>query len=325
VSEELGNALLRPVGATSYDARRWWRPVRAPQGSDPALNGPSFHNAETDCAELANLLETRSFACVPYSPNDALVGRLYIMSSSKSFSNADTQFLAHVARQMASAANNGLVTEALAVSAAQHERSKISRDIHDTTVQSYIGLKLGLEALYRDMGIDGPAASRIKELLDMATLTVDDLRGYVERLRERESQQGDAKLLARIDEQRRRFETLHGIQVKVRADEALALPDGAAGTQAYQVVCEALSNIVRHTSAKQAFVDLRCNGETLAIEVGNDCAQNQRTAAFIPRSITERAVSLGGKVQVRLNNQGQDVVRVTIPLGAKLQLAAYAG
>jgi hypothetical protein len=45
---------------------------------------------------------------------------------------------------------------------------------------------------------------------------------------------------------------------------------------------------------------------------------------FIPRSITERAMSLGGNVQVRLNNGGHDVVKVTIPLVAPESFSAIA-
>ena len=48
--------------------------------------------------------------------------------------------------------------------------------------------------------------------------------------------------------------------------------------------------------------------------VGNDAPKNNGTPPFIPRSITERAMSLGGEVQVRLNKDGHDVVKVTIPL-----------
>ena len=55
----------------------------------------------------------------------------------------------------------------------------------------------------------------------------------------------------------------------------------------------------------------------MAIEVGNDSPLDSSTAPFMPRSIAERAMSLGGRVQVRLNNGGHDVVRVTMPLNAR--------
>ena len=147
----------------------------------------------------------------------------------------------------------------------------------------------------------------------MATLTVDDLRGYIDRLRGRLSPRPEAQLLAQLEEQRRRYRDYHGIDVKLHSASTLQVSDRVAG-EAYQVVCEALSNVFRHTSAKQAFVDLRCDADSLAIEVGNDSPRGVSTPPFMPRSITERTMALGGKVQVRLNNEGHDVVRVTIPL-----------
>jgi signal transduction histidine kinase len=263
--------------------------------------------------ELANLLETAAFASVPYRQTDAITGRVYLLGEHHAFTQAETQFVSQLANHMATAVNNVMLAGELTLDAAQQERSKISRDIHDTTVQSYIGLKLGLEALYRDMGESAPAAHRIKELLDMATLTVDDLRGYVNRLRAPKSPPADAQLLTQIEEQKRRYHDYHGIDIELRSAKALNVNDQLAG-EAYRVVCEALSNVFRHTASKQAFVDLRCEGETLAIEVGNDSPPDLSTRAFMPRSIAERAMSLGGKVQVRLNNDGHDIVRVTMPL-----------
>ena len=315
ISEELARPLLGlPSGLkASFDSRGEWRGAPLPRvRAWEAEKRVGNAKIEASCNELANLLETRSFACVPYVPNPETQGRLYILASSHSFSDAEIAFVAHAAAQMAAAANDVMLTHQLAATAARQERSKISRDIHDTTVQSYIGLKLGLEALFRQLEGHGTAAARIKELLDMATLTVEDLRGYVNRLQER-GEQRDIELLKKIDEQRRRYEAFHGISVEVRAQDSLMV-NTAAGVEAYQLVCEALSNIVRHTSAKRAFVDLRRSGDTLAIEVGNDAPKNNGTPPFIPRSITERAMSLGGEVQVRLNKDGHDVVKVTIPL-----------
>lgn len=312
--EELARPLLGlpPVLRMSFDADRGRRPCTwLPDGDADHVR----QVIETRSRGLANLLETRRFVSVPYQPAEGLTGRLYVISPARRFTRADTEFLGHVAAQLAAAANNAMLMQELTATAARQERSKISRDIHDTTVQSYIGLKLGLEALYRDVGKEGGAAPRIKELLDIATSTVDDLRHYVDRLRERGGAR-NAQLLARIDEQRRRYVTLHGINVDVRADSQLAIGD-ATSVEAYQFVCEALSNIARHTSAKRASIDLRREGDSLAIEVGNECAQHSGTKPFIPRSITERAMSLGGNVQVSLNDAGRDVVRVTIPLSAQ--------
>ena len=319
VSDQIGRHLLALPQAirVSFDDRGSWLPRRAPR-----LHawGPGKERCDEPCnitcAEVATLLEVPSFATVPYKQSEGIQGRLYLTSSRKRFSTTETEYLAHVVAQMGTAVNNLVLLDDLTRSAAQQERSRISRDIHDTTVQSYIGLKLGLEALYRDISPTAPAASRIKELLDMATLTVDDLRGYVDRLRGRKPEAPDAQLVAQLEEQQRRYRDYHGIQVELRSAIIPRVSDQLAA-EAYRVVCEALSNVFRHTSSKQAFVDLRCDAGNLAIEVGNDSPKDDLTAPFMPRSITERAMSLGGRVQVRLNNDGHDIVRVTMPLNGR--------
>lgn len=321
--DEVSNALAWPLlglpaeVCISYEGRR--RLLRAPV---PRLIAWKLGSAEpqgglqVQCAEVASFLETPSFASVPYKQTDGISGRLYLASPTRRFSEQETEFLAHVASHMATAVNNAMLLDELATNAAQQERSKISRDIHDTTVQSYIGLKLGLEALYRDISPTSPGASRIKELLDMATLTVDDLRGYVDRLRGRQVTRPATELLSQLEEQRRRYRDYHGIDVRLNSAKTLAVDERVAG-EAYQVVCEALSNVFRHTAAKQAFVELRCEADSLAIEVGNDASPQAPTRPFMPRSITERTMALGGRVQVNVNNGGHDVVKVTIPLGSK--------
>lgn len=328
LSKELGKPLLGLPADTrvSFDSRH--RPLRAYPRFFHAW-GPEKKRCEKvsseDCQALANLLEAPSFASVPYKPTQGLIGRLFLTSATRRFSERETEYLSLVSTQMATALNNALLTEEITQSVAQEERSKISRDIHDTTVQSYIGLKLGLEALYRDLGSRSGIGLRIKELLDMANFTVEDLRGYVNRLRGRYASRSKMDFIGQIEEQRRRYRDLHGIDVQVRVRQPLDV-DTQLGTQAYQVVCEALSNIFRHTIAKQAFIDLRRQGDTLAIEVGNAALRGRSTAPFMPRSITERAMSLGGKVEVRLNKEGHDVVQVTLPFKthAAAQKAAFA-
>jgi signal transduction histidine kinase len=321
--DEVSNALawpllgLPPDLCFSFDGRPGL--LREPTARTLAwLPGAGRHEGglHAQCAEVAAFLETPSFASVPYRQTEGIAGRLYLTSPSRRFSEQETEFLAQVASHMATGVNNAMLLDELATNAAQQERSKISRDIHDTTVQSYIGLKLGLEALYRDISPASPGASRIKELLDMATLTVDDLRGYVDRLRGRQVTRPAAELLSQLEEQRRRYRDYHGIDVKMNSASTLPVDERVAG-EAYQVVCEALSNVFRHTAAKQAFVELRCDAESLAIEVGNDAAPGVATRPFMPRSITERTMALGGRVQVNLNNGGHDVVKVTIPLSER--------
>jgi signal transduction histidine kinase len=149
----------------------------------------------------------------------------------------------------------------------------------------------------------------------MATLTVDDLRDYIDRLSGQYARRPSVNLIAGVLEQKRRYRDFHGIDIEVRCDEGLQLSDWVAG-EAYQIVCEALSNVFRHTQAKQTFVSLSAQAGALQIEVGN-AAASAGTPPFLPRSINERALSLGGSVDVLLANGEHDLVRVRIPLSTR--------
>ena len=270
----------------------------------------------SECMELSTLLEAPIFATVPFKNGEAHPGRLFLIAPKNRLGAAEVEFLSQVAAQVTTTVSNAALFQELTRSTTQSERSRISRDIHDTTVQSYIGLKIALEALYRDIDPTGPAASRVKELLDMATLTVDDLRRYIDRLSGRAPAAPEQELVAKLEEQKRRYEDYHGMSIDLRTPAKLELTEEVAG-ETYRVVCEALSNVFRHARAREAYVELRCDDGTLAIEVGNESASSV-SMPFMPRSITERAATMGGKVQVR-RNKGRDVVRVTVPLAPRSQ------
>ena len=83
---------------------------------------------------------------------------------------------------------------------------------------------------------------------------------------------------------------------------------------ALQIVSEGLSNILRHSQAKQAYVALRNEGHRLLIEIGNEAAAGAPNPEFTPRSIAARTRSLGGTCVVERDALGYTIVRVIIPL-----------
>ncbi len=299
LTEKSAHALLE-FPASSAVA---WNRKRPP--ADPAL-------AET-CARLANLLEASCFASVPYREEEGSVGRVFVVARKRCIAEAEVEFLSQVIDQIAAAVQNLALIDELMLNAAQLERSRISRDIHDTTLQPYIGLKLGLEALHRKFGADTPGAAQLKELLEMSALAVNDLRGYVARLRTNQQEWPGDHLVAGLRDQIGRYRSFYGIEVELRGDTAVQLTDAIA-TESYQIICEALSNVCRHTRARRAYVELRCQAEALLIEVGNERNADASTPPFMPRSIAERAAALGGRAEVVLDSAGYDIVRVAVPL-----------
>jgi signal transduction histidine kinase len=268
---------------------------------------------EQQFARLANLFDTNRFATAPYRQRDGTYGRLYIVpGDAPAAVKIDVDFLVQLVSAIAQSVENTQLTDELVLKAAEHERFRISLDIHDTTVQPYVGLKLGLDALHREAGENNPLSRRIGELLEMATMTIRDLRGYATALREKAPMSGKA-LISAVTDQAERFNRFYGVEVEVQSDPELRVGAQVAA-EAFRIVSEGLSNVLRHTTARRAFVRLLSRDGWLQIAIGNEASHGSGSPrSFTPRSISERAMSLGGTSFVENSEDGHTVVHVSIP------------
>jgi signal transduction histidine kinase len=78
------------------------------------------------------------------------------------------------------------------------------------------------------------------------------------------------------------------------------------------MIAEGLSNIRRHTQAKRATIGLVREAGMLTLRIANDGARGAAAAAFTPRSMTERALALGG--YARVEREGDDCTAVLVDL-----------
>lgn len=316
IVEGAAAALLRlpdTLAAFYHDPAATWR-NRFRGHSAHDLAGRAQSNAFLDdLTALANLLDAQAFITVPYAQRDGTAGRLYVISARGGFTQSDIDFLVQVSSTMATVVENMYLMEELISKASEHERLKISRDLHDTTIQPYVGLKLALDALQLDAGTGNPLSPRIAELIDMAGMTIRDLRDYAATLKEKTSMPGDF-LVAAVKKQAERMQRFYGIDVEVRSDLSPQLT-GRMAAEAFQIIFEGLSNVLRHTAAKSAFVYVLCEDSNLLLKIGNDAADGRPdTGEFTPRSIYERARALGGELFVERCSDGYTVVHVTIPM-----------
>ena len=266
-----------------------------------------------DCAAFANLLDTQAFVTVPYAQRDGTTGRIFLTNPRPGFSRADVEFLAQVSEAMSTVVENMSMVEELVTKAADHERQNISRDLHDTTIQPYIGLKLALDALHREAGEGNALAPRISELIHMTELTVRDLRQYASALKDKSAVVGDF-LVAAVQKQSEQLGRFYGINVEVKSDVSPGLRGQLAG-DAFKIISEGLSNVLRHTPAKKAFVSILCENSNLLLQIGNEAGNGAGVKPrFIPRSIQERAQSLGGETFVEQRQDGHTIVHVSLPM-----------
>jgi signal transduction histidine kinase len=316
ITESAAGALMKlpeNVGAVYHDAESGWRHRYYGWYAQEMDTHARMTSHREDCAAIANLLDAGAVLTVPYAQRDGTTGRLYVACDRGSFIQADIEFLAQVASAMATVIENMYLMEELISRATEHERLAVSRDLHDTTIQPYIGLKLALDALQREAGVESPVAPRIGELVEMTAMTIRDLRHYAETLKERSAMPGEF-LVAAVKKQTERLGRFYGIDVEVKSAITPQLK-GRIAAEAFQIVSEALSNVLRHSSAKRAFVSILCENANLLLKIGNETMERASTLEkFMPRSINERTKALGGTTFVEHARDGYTVVHVTIPM-----------
>lgn len=272
------------------------------------------------CQGLLNILDAKAFATAPYAQRNGSQGRIFITSNSRDFSQADVRFLIQVSRVIALVIENMFLTEQVITKATDYERLQISRDMHDTTIQPYIGLKLALEALRREAA-GSLLEGRIAEIINMTAVTISDLRSYTSQLREKTSLPGE-NLMAAVLKQADVFSRFYGIRVNVQ-DEIDAPINGQIAAEILQIISEGLSNILRHTNAKRADVSVCSDTTRITLKIGNKkervSVSNDKPAEFTPRSISERAASLGGTLSIMNIDNQYTLVRVEIPNSLNLE------
>ena len=266
----------------------------------------------THAGLIADRLNCAGFGCLQFPLRQGGAARLFVWSDKHRFESADLPFLHHLSEQLASRIENVQLLDSLAGEVADAERQKISRDIHDSAIQPYIGLKFGLEALARKIPPESPISSDIGRLVEMVTSEITELRTFVKGLRGEEDP-GRAALVPALRRQAARFSELYGIAVAVESPSELRIGDALAN-EAFHIVSEALSNVRRHTTARSACIKLSCDHQLFTLHVSNPCGLGTAGKLFTPHSIAERALALGGACRVTTETGGDTEVTVEIPL-----------
>jgi signal transduction histidine kinase len=312
LDEEVASLLARVAPRSSAVYTAPWH-ARLPWGESLHIRDDgagSWQVAEQEAGRaLAELVDARSFICAPI-PLRQDEGRIFVVSSRRDLRKDDAAFLAQVAAQAFPVIENIALLDRMASDAGRRERLKFSNDLHDSTVQPYIGLSHALQALLRAAGPENPLTQDIRKVAGMADSVVRDLRRFSSAAREAPAS-GESAFLLALRSHAAHVKTYHNLDVDLDGDEAIDINDRLAA-EIVQLVREGISNIRRHTSATRAAVRLQRGDGWLHIRIENDCPAGP-PVPFTPRSISERAALLGGVAYVG-NSAHATSVHVDIPL-----------
>ncbi len=315
--EPIGEHMAGPLMAYAQDQTVVYSRPRWLAGSVHAClaiyaraKGQSISLDSQKSDHLSELLETSAFITAPVFSRKA-VGRIYVVSRESGFRNEDALFLTQIAAQAFPVIDNIELLDRMASEAAQQERQKIALNLHDTAIQPYIGLTLGLSAMRKHAAADNPLIGDIDKLMSMAQHVIDDLRHYACTFRTGPRLTGPLFLEA-LQRQVTHVREFYGIDIALSTDGALNLNDRLTA-EILHVVREGLSNICKHTVSHQGFLRLRSADGWLRIQIENELGGVQ-PIPFLPRSLAERAATLGGNAHVMQGTGDSTVVQIDIPI-----------
>ena len=240
--------------------------------------------------------------------------------SGASFSVADEELLRTFASSAANAVaiKRSVESERLrtAIAAADAERSRWARELHDQTLQALGALRVLLVSARKNLAGDG--TSDIDQAIEDVEVEIDNLRGIITDLRP--SVLDDLGLLAAIEAllERRRDTGLEiDGELITRADlDGIAL-DPELETSMYRFVQEALTNVVKHAAASVVRVSLRTDGGDLVAEIVDDGVgfdTDRTSSGFGLTGMRERIYLAGGDLVIESEPGRGTKVAARIPM-----------
>jgi signal transduction histidine kinase len=314
VSHETLNLFMAVPGERANAGAAWPNPRWSRRLVPLGLVSRTRHGDDHDPAvpALANMVETNNIAVAAYRQGETIHGRLVLARSSRHFNSGEAAFLAQCGRAMATVVENVRLAEELVAQAAEYERINVSRDLHDTTIQPYIGLRMAIEGVLRDFRHDRHVVERLSRLLEMTDLGIRELRDYTARLKSGGAVDGRAFQLA-IERQVERLGRHYVIVVDLEIDLELR-PGPRIEDAVLHLVAEGLSNVHRHSRARKARIAIQGEGGHCRIEIANQIPDGEAPPReFLPTSMAERCRDMGGRCVVESNRDGYTVVTILLP------------
>lgn len=231
-------------------------------------------------AKIAVALDADSFISVPLLYRGQAAGRAYLAGCRGDFRRPDVGFLLQIVEHVIPVLDNVRLLDRLASGAAEQERQKIARDIHDSVIQPYIGLQYKVAAIRNRLAGGADVAPDLEHLFDVTSGEVTGLRRYVRGLREEGANRDD--LLSAVRRYVEQFKDHYGIPVRVECKTDINVNDRLAA-ELIQIVHEGLSNMRKHTEATSGAVSFECRGGAIVLRVENDYANGTAAAPFVPR------------------------------------------
>jgi signal transduction histidine kinase len=201
------------------------------------------------------------------------------------------------------------------VSLQDNERRALARELHDELGPLLFGIRAGATALSEVSPQTGHLGNAVQEVMRSVEALQQTNRRILDRLRPLYIE--ELGLEASVQTLLRNFrrQAPH-IALTATLDPDLNAIGGPLAQTVYRVIQEALTNVLRHSGARNAHVETTIAGDVLAVDVSDD-GSGFPADNVLGRGLTgmhERARALSGSLSL-LRSEQRTYVRCRLPVG----------
>lgn len=198
--------------------------------------------------------------------------------------------------------------------ATERERARWARELHDSVLQGLGSRRVALSSALKS-GDVARLTNAVEEAVGDISRDVEELRGLISELRPATLDQ--LGLVAALEDLAGRVE--HGAEIELDVDLELDAErlDAELETVVYRLAQEALNNVVKHSEAERAQLQVRGAEDRLAVLVADDGKgfdPTARTSGFGLAGMRERIELAGGELRIESRAGAGTRMLASVPL-----------
>jgi signal transduction histidine kinase len=271
---------------------------------------------------------------LPLMEHNKYLGSIIIAGRSEVTLSLDEEdLLATIANQVAAAVARARLHENLredevvhrrllhqTITAQESERRRLAAEIHDSVVQSLVGISYRLQAVEKKIPpeSDGELVEDLKMLAEQLNTNIKELRDLLLGLRP--PMLDDMGLYKALESHLKNFGIKSGIQTNLRMSDNLPSLSRDAQTNFFRIVQEALNNVEKHAAASHVTIEVESTPQKLYVTIRDDgkgfSPQKSRakTRNLGLASMRERTDLLGGNLRIKSEIGRGTMISIDIPL-----------
>ncbi|MFN8530169.1 MAG: histidine kinase [Anaerolineae bacterium] len=241
-----------------------------------------------------------SWCGMPLIVDGEIIGAMgFSFKTVRPFTDDEREFALTLANHTAQSLQRAILTDRLKSGAAQEERQRLARDLHDAVSQSLFASSALAESIQRKIRTEPDTATRLaSEVLMLNRAALAEMRTLLLELRP------DAITRYKLPDLLRQLtdaaQARSGIKPAFDLTHDLALPM-PVHIALYRIAQESINNVVKHSQAKTLSLLLKRDSNAVVLKVEDDGRgfEAENTADGIGmESMHERAASIGALLEI---------------------------